>query len=65
MAVLTHRRVLSEMAIFGNHHRPRGIHRQPGHVGKGDGIDRLPATMREILSKSLTVRGFIDVRIRP
>ena len=26
----------------------------------GDGTDRLPATMREILSKSLTVRGFIN-----
>ena len=25
----------------------------------GDGTDRLPATMREILSKSLTLRGFI------
>jgi NADPH-dependent curcumin reductase CurA len=25
----------------------------------GDGVDRLPATMREVLSKSLTVRGFI------
>jgi NADPH-dependent curcumin reductase CurA len=29
-------------------------------VAKGDGADRLPATMREILSKSLTVRGFIN-----
>jgi hypothetical protein len=29
-------------------------------VGKGDGTDRLPATMREILSRSLTVRGFIN-----
>lgn len=28
--------------------------------GPGDGIDRLPATMREILSKSLTLRGFIN-----
>ncbi len=26
----------------------------------GDGTDRLPATMREILSKSLTLRGFIN-----
>ena len=26
---------------------------------KGDGTDRLPATMREILSKRLTLRGFI------
>jgi NADPH-dependent curcumin reductase CurA len=29
-------------------------------VGKGDGTDRLPATMHEILSKSLTMRGFIN-----
>jgi NADPH-dependent curcumin reductase len=29
----------------------------PGH---GDGTDRLPSTMREILSKSLTLRGFIN-----
>src|SRR5207253_2983485 len=29
-------------------------------VGTGDGTDRLPATMRAILSKSLTVRGFIN-----
>jgi len=29
-------------------------------VDKGDGTDRLPATMRAILSKSLTVRGFIN-----
>jgi choline dehydrogenase-like flavoprotein len=29
-------------------------------VGPGDGTDRLPATMREILSKSLTLRGFIN-----
>src|SRR4029453_15900854 len=28
--------------------------------GKGDGTDRLPHTMREVLSKSLTVRGFIN-----
>jgi NADPH-dependent curcumin reductase CurA len=28
-------------------------------VGPGDGTDRLPTTMREILSKSLTLRGFI------
>jgi len=31
-----------------------------GGVGKGDGTDRLPATMRQILSKSLTVRGFLN-----
>jgi NADPH-dependent curcumin reductase CurA len=29
-------------------------------VGQGDGTDRLPATMRAILTKSLTVRGFIN-----
>src|SRR6266436_3490544 len=29
-------------------------------VDKGDGTDRLPATRRAILSKSLTVRGFIN-----
>jgi hypothetical protein len=29
-------------------------------VGPGNGTDRLPATMREILSKSLTLRGFIN-----
>jgi NADPH-dependent curcumin reductase CurA len=29
-------------------------------VGEGEGIDRLPATMRQILTKSLTVRGFIN-----
>jgi NADPH-dependent curcumin reductase CurA len=29
-------------------------------VDKGDGTDGLPATMRAILSKSLTVRGFIN-----
>jgi NADPH-dependent curcumin reductase CurA len=29
-------------------------------VGQGDGADRLPAAMRAILTKSLTVRGFIN-----
>jgi NADPH-dependent curcumin reductase len=29
-------------------------------AGPGDGPDRLPGTMHEILSKSLTVRGFIN-----
>ena len=29
-------------------------------TGQGDGTDRLPQTMRAILSKSLTVRGFIN-----
>jgi NADPH-dependent curcumin reductase CurA len=37
-----------------------GLVAQYNGVGKGDGTDRLPATMREILSKSLTVRGFIN-----
>jgi NADPH-dependent curcumin reductase CurA len=36
-----------------------GLIAQYNSVGPGDGIDRLPGTMREILSKSLTVRGFI------
>src|SRR5512132_2849693 len=30
----------------------------------GDGIDRLPATMREILSKSLTLRGYINFEFK-
>src|SRR5271155_3869558 len=34
--------------------------RQDNGVGQGDGSDRLPAAMRQILSKSLTVRGFIN-----
>jgi NADPH-dependent curcumin reductase len=37
-----------------------GLIAQYNGVGKSDGTDRLPATMREILSKSLTVRGFIN-----
>jgi hypothetical protein len=37
-----------------------GLIAQYNGVGKGGGTDRLPATMREILSKSLTVRGFIN-----
>jgi NADPH-dependent curcumin reductase CurA len=37
-----------------------GLIAQYNDVGKGDGTDRLPATMREILTKSLTVRGFIN-----
>ena len=36
-----------------------GLVAQYNGVGPGDGIDRLPVTMREILSKSLTLRGFI------
>jgi NADPH-dependent curcumin reductase CurA len=36
-----------------------GLIAQYNGVGKGDGTDWLPATMREILSKSLTLRGFI------
>jgi hypothetical protein len=37
-----------------------GLIAQYNAAGKADGNDRLPATMREILSKSLTVRGFIN-----
>jgi NADPH-dependent curcumin reductase CurA len=37
-----------------------GLIAQYNGVGPGDGADRLPATMREILSKSLTLRGFIN-----
>jgi NADPH-dependent curcumin reductase CurA len=37
-----------------------GLIAQYNGTGGGDGTDRLPATMREILSKSLTVRGFIN-----
>src|SRR5206468_10849825 len=37
-----------------------GLIAQYSSVVKGDGIDRLPATMRQILSKSLTVRGFLN-----
>ena len=37
-----------------------GLIAQYNGVGKGDGTDRLAATMREILSKSLTVRGFLN-----
>jgi NADPH-dependent curcumin reductase CurA len=36
-----------------------GLVAQYNSVGHPDGIDRLPATMRQILSKSLTLRGFI------
>ena len=36
-----------------------GLIAQYNGPGPGDGTDRLPETMREILSKSLTVRGFI------
>jgi NADPH-dependent curcumin reductase CurA len=37
-----------------------GLIAQYSGVVKGDGIDRLPATMRAILSNSLTVRGFLN-----
>jgi NADPH-dependent curcumin reductase len=37
-----------------------GLIAQYNGVGEGDGTDRLTATIREILSKSLTVRGFIN-----
>ena len=37
-----------------------GLIAQYNGGGPGDGTDRLPATMREILSKSLTLHGFIN-----
>jgi NADPH-dependent curcumin reductase CurA len=37
-----------------------GLIAQYNGTSGGDGTDRLPATMREVLSKSLTVRGFIN-----
>jgi NADPH-dependent curcumin reductase CurA len=37
-----------------------GLIAQYSGVGNGDGTDRLPATMRAILTKSLTVRGFMN-----
>src|ERR1700756_818575 len=37
-----------------------GLIDQLNGTSGGDGTDRLPATMREILSKSLTLRGFIN-----
>ena len=37
-----------------------GLVAQYNAAGPGDGADRLPATMRAILFKSLTVRGFIN-----
>src|SRR5262249_13696263 len=37
-----------------------GLVAQYNGVGPGDGTDRLPGTMRAILTKSLTVRGFIN-----
>jgi NADPH-dependent curcumin reductase CurA len=40
--------------------RISGLIAQYNGVAKGDGSDRLPASMRQILSKSLTVRGFIN-----
>src|SRR6266853_1419602 len=37
-----------------------GLMAQYNGVPDGDGTDRLPVTMRQILSKRLTVRGFIN-----
>jgi NADPH-dependent curcumin reductase CurA len=37
-----------------------GLVAQYNDAGPGDGADRLPDTMRAILFKSLTVRGFIN-----
>src|SRR5713226_7547891 len=40
--------------------RVSGLIAQYNGVPQGDGTDRLPVTMRQILSKRLTVRGFIN-----
>jgi NADPH-dependent curcumin reductase len=40
-----------------------GLIAQYNGVEKGDGTDRLPATMRAIPSKSLTVRGFLNYEL--
>jgi NADPH-dependent curcumin reductase CurA len=37
-----------------------GLVAQYNAAGPGDGPDRLPGTMRQILTKSLTIRGFIN-----
>jgi NADPH-dependent curcumin reductase len=37
-----------------------GLIAQYNAAGSGDGPDRLPATMRAVLSKSVTVRGFLN-----
>jgi NADPH-dependent curcumin reductase CurA len=37
-----------------------GLIAQYNGATDNDGTDRLPATMREIMSKSLTLRGFIN-----
>jgi NADPH-dependent curcumin reductase len=37
-----------------------GLIAEYNSVGPGEGIDRLPSTMRETLSKSLLLRGFIN-----
>ena len=37
-----------------------GLVAQYNTAGPGEGTDRLPATMRQILTKSLTIRGFIN-----
>jgi NADPH-dependent curcumin reductase CurA len=37
-----------------------GLVAQYNAAGPGEGPDRLPATMRQILTKSLTIRGFIN-----
>jgi len=50
--------ILPELAI--RHTQVCGLIAQYNGLSDGDGKDRLPATMREILSKSLTPRGFIN-----
>jgi NADPH-dependent curcumin reductase len=42
-----------------------GLVAQYNAAGLRDGADRLPATMRQILTKSLTIRGFINYEFAP
>jgi len=42
-----------------------GLVAQYSGAGQGDRTDRLPATMRAVLSKSLTMRGFINYDFAP
>jgi NADPH-dependent curcumin reductase CurA len=42
-----------------------GLVAQYNAAGLSDGADRLPATMRQILTKSLTIRGFINYEFAP
>src|SRR2546426_11154391 len=42
-----------------------GLIAQYNGVPPGDGTDRLPTTMRQVLSKKLTIRGFINYDFAP